>query len=815
MRFIAIILFSLFLLNSFSQSYYKIVKDEIQLTDEGLNYYTKSLPSAFDLTGSEHWPPIYKQTNWVCNQVAASFYMMSYETNLRKGISSQNPANCFSIYFPWNIGNGGFGWYGDHYIITMEMMKEFGVPKFMEFPYDYPSDSSKWMTGYDLYYSAMQNRIEDYYGIRVNSTAGVTALKAWVYNHGGGDYGGTATFLANIAENGARYFPAGTPHEGAYVAGVCGDNALHARTIVGYNDNVCFDYNNDGQYTNNIDLNGDGVIDVRDWEKGGFRLAESFGPDWQGDGYMWIMYKAMADEYGSGGILNNLAHVIVPDIDYKPLLTAKFEIKHTSRERIKISVGVSSDIEAQTWEYLFDFPIFNYMGGNKYMQGGESESHKTLEAGVDITKLLEYINDDGCAKLFFVVDESDGNDVYDGFLNFCSFIDYTAENPEENISLSSPTPIVNNGRTISSTVVCVENFERPQIITEILPILSSDGINWVELENYNPTASEEWELLPYFEVSTQNQQFDMFTGTKLTPSADFDGIIDLDLPFSFPFNFKNTNKIRIHTNGYILPYETSDVWNQFRENLYPFFINEDVIAPLARFSLTTKFSDGDGIWYKNSGDTVKIRWKCADQWSEPWTNVDFGCNLISDGTIEFTYGGSILKNMYPNIGGVSFGGQSDNIICWKDNDIPAANTKVVIKPYKLPTGLFVNGNGVLYGTPAEYENYPFRVRLTTDNRVSDTKTYFLTTDVHDVNVALSAVDVFPNPIFDDVIIALNDNDSEILEICVYDVAGKIIEEKVFSKSREVILDISGYKSGLYHIKILTTNGLFVKEVVKI
>jgi hypothetical protein len=712
MRFSIIIFLSVLFLNSFSQNYFRIVKDEMQLTEDGLEFYTKSLPSAYDLTGSEHWPPIYKQTNWVCNQVAASFYMMSYETNLKKDISSQNPANCFSVYFPWNIGNGGYGWFGDHYIITMELMKEFGVPKFMEFPYDYPPDSSKWMTGYNLYYSAMNNRLENYYGIRVNTAAGITSLKAWVYNHGGGDYGGTATFLANISENGARFFPAGTPYAGAYVIGKCGNDALHARTIVGYNDNVCYDYNNDGQYTNNIDLNGDGIIDVHDWEKGGFRLAESNGPSWMGDGYMWIMYKAMADDYGNGGILNNLAHVIIPDIDYKPLLTAKFEIKHPSRERIKISVGVSSDIDATEWEYLIDFPIFNYQGGNKYMQGGESEAHKTLEAGVDISKLLEYFNEDGCAKLFFVVDESDGSAAFDGNLNFCSFIDYTGETQVEFIAQSSPIQLVNNGRTVSSVIVCPQDFGKPEILTDVLPTLSSQTNNWVQIENEVSAQPDKWEILPYYEVSMQSQQFDMFSGTKLTPSADFDGVVDLNLPFSFPFNNTNTNKIRIHTNGYILPYENSDVWTQFRENLYPFFINENVIAPFARFYLTTKFSDGDGIWYKISGDTVKIRWKCADQWSEPWTNVDFGCNLISDGTIEFTYGGTALKNMFTNIGGISFGNQTDNVICWKDNDYPGNNSKLVIKPYPIPENLFVNNDGVIYGIPGEYSNYPFRVRVT-------------------------------------------------------------------------------------------------------
>ncbi|MDD3687749.1 MAG: T9SS type A sorting domain-containing protein, partial [Bacteroidales bacterium] len=193
----------------------------------------------------------------------------------------------------------------------------------------------------------------------------------------------------------------------------------------------------------------------------------------------------------------------------------------------------------------------------------------------------------------------------------------------------------------------------------------------------------------------------------------------------------------------------------------------------------------------------------------------FGCNLISDGTNEFNYGENYLKNMFSNIGGLSFGNQSDNIICWKDNDIPSQNSKLVIKPYPIPENLTLNIDGVIYGIPGDYSNYPFRVRVTDSNKVSDTKTYYLTTDIHDINIAENAVNIFPNPVLDNISISINENDLEILEICLYDVAGKILKKIVSSSSNDIILDMSEYKSGSYHIKIITTKGSFVKDIVKI
>lgn len=811
-NFLVFLLFSCFIM---SQNSFLIENNELKLSAESNEFYEKSLPSAFDLTGSQHWPPIYRQTNWVCNQVAASYYMMSFETNNLKNISSQNPLNCFSIYFPWNIGNGGFGWFGDHYIITMEMMKQFGMPKFNEFPYDNPPDSSKWMNGYSLYYSAMHNKIEDYYTIKVNSLSGITALKTWVYNHGGQHYGGTATFMANIADNGASLFPSGTPYAGAYVIGKCGNDALHARTIVGYDDNVCYDYNNDGQYTKTIDLNGDGIIDVRDWEKGGFRLAESNGPTWQGDGYMWIMYKAMADEYGAGGILNNSTHVIVPKIDYDPMLTVKFEIKYASRERIKISVGVASDTTANTWDYLIDFPLFNYLGGNKYMQGGETEADKTLQAGLDITSLLGKFNENACARLFFVVDEADENNIFDGYLNLCSFIDYSSSSPISFDAVSSQVPLTSNGRTVFSAVVCAEHLKKPEIYTLSIPVLAAQSANWYELDYLAGTGENKWELLPYYETSITSVPFDLFSGTKLTPDSNFDGAVSLDLPFQFPFGNITTNKIKIHTNGYILPHPASSVWTQFRENLYPFFINDKVIAPLARFSMINNHSYGDGIWYKISGDTVKIRWSCSDQYSEPWTMADFGCNLISDGKIEFTYGDVSLNKKFSNIGGISFGNQSDNLIYWKDNEIPTKNTKLSIEPYPVPSSLYITNSGVLYGTPGEYYDYPFNVKLTDFNRVSDTKTYFLTTQIDENILPESSVEIYPNPAKENVIVRLNDPSLQIDKITLFDVSGKQMASFNSSFSNEFLIDLSFLKSGIYNLSIHTKSRIINKRIIKI
>jgi hypothetical protein len=797
----------------FLQEYLKLEDGCYSLTEEGKEHYQKTLNSSFDFSGSEYFPPVYGQTHWVCNQVAASYYMMTYETNLKKDLSSQIEENVFSVYFPWNIGNGGYGWFGDHYLLTMEMMKNFGVPMISDNSGDILRDSSIWPSGYDKYYNMMHNRISDYFVIKTNSDDGILTLKSWVYDHcDGSDYGGTATFLTNINLGGDTFIADGL-HEGEYLIHTCGNSALHARTIVGFDDNVCYDYNDDGQYTQDIDLNGDGIINIQDSEKGAFKLAESFGPTWQGEGFCWIMYKAMADPYKSGGILNNNVHVIKPLMDYTPAITARLKIKHTGRELFKVEIGISSDINAETYEYIQDFPILNYQGGVLYMQGGSTEADKTIEVGLDLTPFQEYITGDNCVKFFLVIKECDTQDAHDGLIVDFTIIDYTGNEPVEYSALPNVV-MQNNDKTVLTVNSCINNISAPKILTSTLPVFEANSNLWYPLSFEGGVEPFVWEILPYFEQSSFSKSFNVFEGTKLTPDANFDGELELEIPFSFPFNGYASNKIKIHTNGYILPSITTNTWTQLHDRMLPFLKNERVIAPLARFNLTSDYLRNDGIWYKFETDTVKIRWKVREMFLEPWTSVEFGCNLMSDGSIDFIYGEEFITDKFENIGGVFYGYKTHNQIAWID-DIPAANTGISIKPYKIPDGLFINSAGVLYGQVGDYSNYPFKVRLTDAKGVSHVVLYELNTHINQVSKEEdNFVELFPNPTSDNVLLKFNIPVNCDVKIEILDCMGKLVDTKLVKNEEDYNIDISNYPKGNYVMKITVEDQISTAKFIK-
>ena len=190
--------------------------------------------------------------------------------------------------------------------------------------------------------------------------------------------------------------------------------------ICGFNDSIRFDYNSDGQYTNNIDINGDGIVNMQDWEIGGVKIANGYaGTGWCNSGFCYTMYKVFADNMGSGGIWNHSAYIIDVKENCGPQLTMKVTLKHDSRNKLKVTAGLATDPSAPFPSVVQEFPIFNYQGGNNYMQGGTTEADKTIEFGLDLTPLLSQLYAGQQGKFFLKVQEADPGNSYTGEIVSC------------------------------------------------------------------------------------------------------------------------------------------------------------------------------------------------------------------------------------------------------------------------------------------------------------------------------------------------------------------------------------------------------------
>ncbi len=104
-----------------------------------------------------------------------------------------------------------------------------------------------------------------------------------------------------------------------------------------------------------------------------------------------MMYKTLADDIGYGGIWEHTVYVIDAKESCDPQLTMKITLKHTSRNMLKVTVGMSTNLSSSTPDYVYEYPIFNNQGGPYYMQGGSSEADKTIEcpaADSQLTSIL-------------------------------------------------------------------------------------------------------------------------------------------------------------------------------------------------------------------------------------------------------------------------------------------------------------------------------------------------------------------------------------------------------------------------------------------
>ena len=376
---------------------------ELKLPDIYKSGPKSVLPSSVDNSGRPYTRPATWQEGYECGQSASIVHNFTYEMDRARNLPANLEPNQYVAHFAWDFYNGGEQYAGVSMFDTWEVMKYAGSPTVQTYGGLWTGGHVHWMSGYNSYFAAMQNRIEGGYCIKAGTPDGLIVLKHWLYDHlEGSAIGGVANYYSGYYNPDAT-LPAGTPEAGmALVTSAGGHN--HTWTCFGYNDSIRYDLNGDGRYTNNIDINGDGIVDMRDWEIGGLIVRNGYaGPGWGNNSYSYLMYRTLAESNNTAGVWNNSLYVLKIRQTVNPLMTMKVTLKHSCRNQIKVIAGINTDISATRPAKTIDFPIFNYQGGQHYMQGDSVEGNKTIEFGLDISSLLTEINSGQPARYFLQV----------------------------------------------------------------------------------------------------------------------------------------------------------------------------------------------------------------------------------------------------------------------------------------------------------------------------------------------------------------------------------------------------------------------------
>lgn len=319
--------------------YYKIARQD----NEG---YTapETLPESVDNSLSEYFPPITTQLGSSCSTYATVYYQYTYMYNKYHNIPTTYN-NTFSPRFTYNIVNGAvprgnpsdlvFDYIASVGCVTREYFP-FGQEVYNEinnnnYHYVLPTEE-------EAYRFAANHKIKNYYKFTNYGTennpvtspddsdiipiksalADGNVLTAFIYSKG------CETVSLKDSEN--PNINKGVAGEECFI-NCTAEKGDHKVTIVGYNDNIWADINKNGK--------------IDSGEMGAFKIANSWGTEYNNKGFFWLAYDALNMRSRVSGVaaqqgrLLGLYHItgikLFPDEEEQPHIFLKYASKTDDR----------------------------------------------------------------------------------------------------------------------------------------------------------------------------------------------------------------------------------------------------------------------------------------------------------------------------------------------------------------------------------------------------------------------------------------------------------------------------------------------------
>ena len=763
-------------------------------------YSNMPLPSKKDNTLGTYFSGIYSQGVWNCNQAASIWTMFTYEINCLRSLNSSLQQNQYSPMAVYNLLNYGNGSNGVSYFDSWNLIRANGIPGIPDFP-GLDQNSQVWMTGYDKYFRGMKNRIDEVFAINVGNPEGLLTLKHWINDHlNGSPFGGLANFQIGSGNMIIPQIPLGKglEEEGQFIVIRYDPNIGHAMTFAGWNDSVRYDVNGDGKYTNNIDINGDYIVDMKDWEIGAMRVVNSWSAGWGNAGKVWVMYRLLAESTNNGGIWNNAVMVVKPKKTYEPLLTVKAKIRYNQRNRIKIQVGVSSDLNAQVPAKVMDFPCFNFQGDSLPMQGFWGVNADLIEIGLDITPLMNYIPVNGQARIFLEVIQKSPDANGSGKIEKFSVLDYT-NGINEVINTSGMIPISRNAITRLSVPINTR-VNRPQIITDELPVAQVGTEYLFHLEANGTTGPYRYANPADQPTETPDKStIDFSGGTDVFPIPDITARV-MDLPFSFSFYGTSYSQVTVLKDGGIVMGQNLVKYPYVIDNRLRFYQNRGIFP----FLTYLYYPDASKkVTFAASAAETVIRWHASAD-PEGTHLVEFALKMLPGGKIWFYYGDVRISPDISWISGLSAGNNLDYYLMDHNHSGVKMNSTFSLDLLDWPSWLSLESNGDLHGTTDKPGSWTIPFKVTDWNGISNNKELVIHAKGGSGAQTLTlnpGARVWPNPASGDLWLEASSTVAGNLTFTVYDLAGQQLFSRIFpARAGQNIFhctDMKALKSGLY------------------
>ena len=505
-------------------------------------------PAYVNNAEKKFFPPVFNQDGGSCGSASRICYMFTYELNAYRNLDGKSSKNYYPSHFVWLLTNGNSG--------KDEFVTSIGVPSAATYGgqtystlfgnQDCSNNDFGWMQGYDKWFEAMNNRMlaPSNFPVNVGTEEGREAVKNWLWNHNGDDSfqaGGICGIgVASADGNYEGRIPNTSANSSAGVVNkkyvkAWGPQVDHALTIVGYDDRIEFD------------LDGNGVAgEASKDEVGAWIIVNSWGSWWGNSGFIYCPYAYGGASFNTDGTFSQ--NWWAPEIykvrkDYRPLRTIKLEMEYSRRSEIKLSAGISADINATAPEKSIEFEHFKYAGDGNYgntnpapeipMLGrwADGKLHtEPMEFGYDLTDLTKGFDRSMPLKYFFIV-ETRAWGKGSGKIHNASIMDYefNLDGQETPFDIGNGVEIKSAGnKTIISVVVYGEEYYAPQNLS-----LNQRKLTWTK-----PIRSS-YNIAKYriYHNSSQIAEMDGTAQAYTIPSS-----VALDGTFSVSAIYENGNE---------------------------------------------------------------------------------------------------------------------------------------------------------------------------------------------------------------------------------------------------------------------------------
>ena len=260
-----------------------------------------NLPSSVDLSESKYFPPVGNQGGLgSCATFSSVYYQFSYAVNQNLDVeATYDNTRSPQIVYNFINQNGSNGtYYGSNYTF----LSFYGAPTMKSVPYS-DQDDLNWHAYDGVWRESIRTRLKDYYvyenigveGKQITSPddEDLTAYKTALND---GKVLGYSTFIYSWLSTTLKAnpeAPENNNHIGEHSVTVCdGVSGGHAMTIVGYNDNIWTDINNNDK--------------VDSGEMGAFKIVNSWGEGYCNNGFAWVAYDALNAVSSVEGVTNKV-----------------------------------------------------------------------------------------------------------------------------------------------------------------------------------------------------------------------------------------------------------------------------------------------------------------------------------------------------------------------------------------------------------------------------------------------------------------------------------------------------------------------------